>query len=170
MRRVGDAKLAAESERWHPRMVDRAEDLRIGHGTQQVAHEVVEFAVGDEMCGLLAAERSAEHARKAQQGVAAAGQAIGLAAGTDQLTLNAEGGGLQRDKIDVLECGAVYSLAKHDCSTLASNHGAIEGKQRANGTEVTALVPHVEKTVQTQCFAEECADCCSLWSRGCPQV
>jgi hypothetical protein len=52
--------------------------------------------------------------------MAAAGQAERLGAGADQFTLHAECGGLQRDKADVLESGAVHSLAKHDCGFLAS--------------------------------------------------
>src|SRR5580692_1479199 len=65
--------------------------------------------------------------------MAAAGQAIGLAVGADQLTLNAECGGLQRDKVDVFESIAVDRLAKHDDpSSLLSqcNEGYRESAER----------------------------------------
>jgi hypothetical protein len=77
--------------------------------------QVVQFHVGDEMGGLLVAQRSSEHARKTEQGMAAAGQAIRLGVGADQLTLHAESSGLQRDKVDVLKGRAIHGLAKHDC-------------------------------------------------------
>src|SRR5580704_898626 len=102
-------------------------------GAQQVADEVVEFGVEDQVRGLLVEQRSAEHAGQAEQRVAAAGQAIGLAVGADQLTLNAECGGLQRDKVDVFESIAVDRLAKHDDpSSLLSqcNEGYRESAER----------------------------------------
>src|SRR5579864_1058601 len=96
------------------------------------------------MRSLLTEQRSAEDARKPDQCRAAACQAIRFAAGADQFTLNAECGGLQRDKIDVLESGAVHSLAKHDCvSSLPL--GADESKYRVEGEKVAEVVPRVEK-------------------------
>jgi hypothetical protein len=69
-------------------------DVRVGHGAQQVANEVIQLHVGDEMGGLLVAQRSAQNARQTEQGVAAACQAIGLAVSADHLALDAECGGL----------------------------------------------------------------------------
>ncbi len=96
-------------------MVGHADNVRIRYGAEQIADEVVELHVGDEVRGLLIAQRSTQHARQSEQGVTSTRQAVGLAVGTDQLTLDAECGGLQRDKINVLECRAIHSLAKHDC-------------------------------------------------------
>ena len=111
---VGDAKLAALSQRGHAGAIgSHRQDFRVRHGTQQIAHEVVEFDIGNEVRGLLVAQRSAEHARKSEQGMAAASQAIGLAVGADQLTLDTKCGGLQRDKIDVLES----ACHKQSCQT-----------------------------------------------------
>jgi len=64
---VGDAKLAAKSDRWHARvMVRNLENLpvcdpRIGNCAQQVADETVEFRIGDEMSGLLLAKGPAQN-------------------------------------------------------------------------------------------------------------
>ena len=116
---IGDAQLAALSQRRQTSVIGHAYNVRVGHGAQQIAqqiaHQIVEFHVGDEMRGLLVAQRAPKHARKTEQGMAAAGQAVRLGVGADQLTLHAEGSGLQRDKVDVLEGRAIHSLAKHDC-------------------------------------------------------
>jgi hypothetical protein len=61
----------------------------------EVADEVVEFGVEDEVSVGFLAERAAEDARKAHHGAASAGETIRSAVGTDQLTLNAKGGGLE---------------------------------------------------------------------------
>jgi hypothetical protein len=47
-------------------------------------------------------------------------QAIGLTVVADQLTLHAECGRLQRNKIDILESRTAHGLAKHKCWILAS--------------------------------------------------
>ena len=80
-----------------------------------LVHQAVELGVGDQVGSLLVAQRTAEHARQANEALASAGQAVWLVAGRDQFTLNAEAGGLQWDKIDVPESRAVNTLAKHDC-------------------------------------------------------
>ncbi len=46
-------------------MVFKLHDLRIWHGAQEIADQIVEFDVGDEMGRLLLEQRSAQHARKA---------------------------------------------------------------------------------------------------------
>jgi hypothetical protein len=57
MGRVGDAKLGAKGERGKARMVVRdIQDGWVGDGAQEIAHEAVEFGVGDEVCGLLMAK------------------------------------------------------------------------------------------------------------------
>jgi len=112
---IGHAKLAALHERRHAVVIRDPEKLGVRYGAKQVAHEAVEFGVGDEVGGLLVQQRSTEHARQSDQSVASAGQAVRLAIGTDQLTLDTECGGLQRDKTDVLKSRAIQSLAKHDC-------------------------------------------------------
>jgi hypothetical protein len=112
---IGDAKLAAHGKRWHTGMVCHADNIRVRNGPQQVTDEIVKLHVGDEMCGLLISHRPAQHAGKTEQRVAAASQTVRPAVGADQLTLDTECGGLQRDKADVLEGRAVNSLAKHDC-------------------------------------------------------
>jgi hypothetical protein len=117
---VCDAKLSAVNERRHSGMIDTGQGCGVRDGSQQVADEIVQLDVGDEVRCLLVEQRSPEHARKSQQGVTAARQTVGLAVGADQLTLDTEGGGLQRDKINVLKSRAIYSLAKHDCWILAS--------------------------------------------------
>ena len=33
-----------------------SDDVRVGHGAQQIAHQIVEFMIGDEMGGLLVAQ------------------------------------------------------------------------------------------------------------------
>src|ERR1041385_337954 len=101
-------------------MIRLAKNLRLGHSAEQIPHQAVEFAIGDQMGGLLVQKRAAEDPGQPEQCMAAACQAIGLAVGTDQLTLNTECGGLQRDKINVLKCRTIHSLAKHDCWILAS--------------------------------------------------
>ena len=79
-------------------MIGVAQHLWIGNGAEQVADQAVEFGVGNEVRGLLVAQGAAEHARKTDQRAAAAGQAVGLAVGADQLTLDAECGGLREDE------------------------------------------------------------------------
>jgi hypothetical protein len=74
---------------------------------------MIQLGVGDEVSGLLKEQRSAQHARESEQNVAAAGEAIRLAVGTDHFALHAECGGLQRYKWDVFKGSAVESLAKH---------------------------------------------------------
>ena len=95
-------------------MIGVIEYCRVGNGTQQIANQIVEFGVGDQVRGLLVAERSTKDARKSEQRMAAAGWANGLAVVADQLALDAERGRLQRDKIDVLKFCGVQGLAKHD--------------------------------------------------------
>ncbi len=50
--------------------------------------------------------------------MAAASQAVGPAVGADQLALDAKRGGLQRNKVNVLESTAIDRLTKHDCGIL----------------------------------------------------
>jgi len=95
---VGHAKLATLGQRWSVVTICGAHVFRIGYGAQQVANEIVQFHVDDEMRGLLSAHGPAEHAGQAEQGAASASQAIGLAVVADQLTLYAESGRLQRNK------------------------------------------------------------------------
>ena len=92
-------------------MIRHIPELWVGHGSQQIAHQVVQLHVDDQMRGLLAAHRPAQHARKAEQGMASACQAIGLAVVADQLALHAEYGRLQRDEIDFLKCSTARGLA-----------------------------------------------------------
>jgi hypothetical protein len=116
---VGYAKLAAENTRGLARLkvgnVQRfsVPDLWVGDSAQQVADEAVELGIGDEMCGLLMAQRPAQNAREAEQGRIATGEAKGPAIGADQFALDAKRGGLKRNEIYVFERGAVNSLAKH---------------------------------------------------------
>jgi hypothetical protein len=51
--------------------------------------------------------------------MAAAGKAVGSAIGADQLALDAERSGLQRNKVNVLKSTAIDCLTKHDCGILA---------------------------------------------------
>jgi len=107
-------------------VIGAAQDLGVGNGAEKVAHEAVEFHVGDKVRRLLVAEGAAEHARQAQQSSIAAGQATGRAVGADDFALHAECGGLQGDEVDVLErcpinrpaklCLTGYSVTKH-CRT-----------------------------------------------------
>ena len=115
MSSIGYPQLAALSERGHASVVRHGKNLRLRNGAKQVAHQAVELGVGDQVGSLLVAQRTAEHARQANEALASAGQAVWLVAGRDQFTLNAEAGGLQWDKIDVPESRAVNTLAKHDC-------------------------------------------------------
>src|SRR5581483_1116349 len=117
MGRIRHTELAALRERWHPRWVTVFGGERIGHGAKQVADQVIQFAIGDQVRSLLIEQRTTEHAGEPHDGEASAGQAVRLIVRADQLTLNTECGGLQRDKIDVLESSSVHSLAKHDCES-----------------------------------------------------
>src|SRR5260370_5699988 len=82
--------------------------------------------------------------------MAAAGQAVRLAVVADLLTLDAESGGLQGDKADVLEGRAIQSLAKHNWWILTSmaSMSAVEGNDRVKGEKVTVLVPRVENRIE----------------------
>ena len=95
--------------------------IRHWYGTEQIANEAVELGIGDEVRCLLMAERAAKDARESDQCLAAACQAIGTGIGADHLALHAECGGLQGDKVDVLESRNISSVAEHDCRTLASS-------------------------------------------------
>ena len=93
MGRIGHAKLTAKGNRGQASvMIGNVQDLRIGHSTQQVAHQAIEFRIGDEMSGLLAAKRSTKDTGQAQQLGIAAGQAMRPVASTDQFALDAECG------------------------------------------------------------------------------
>ncbi len=70
------------------------------------------------MSRLQVAKGSAEHSRKTDQRRVAAREAIRPAVGADQFALDAKCSRLKRDEINVLECGAVDRLAKHDCKSL----------------------------------------------------
>ena len=94
-------------------MVCDVQNLRVGHRTQQVAHETVELRIGDEMSRLLLAKRSAQNSGEAEQGIVSASQAIRCATGTDQFALDAKCSGLKRDEINVFEGSAINRLAKH---------------------------------------------------------
>jgi hypothetical protein len=50
---VGHAKLAAQSQRWHAGVVRYVHDVRIWDGVQQIAYEIIQFNVSDEMRGLM---------------------------------------------------------------------------------------------------------------------
>ncbi len=94
-------------------MIGQADDVGIGDGAQQIPNQIVEFDVGDQVRGLLVAHRAAEHARKPEQRMAAASQTVGFTVRTDQFALDAECGGLQWDKTNVLKGIAVQRLPKH---------------------------------------------------------
>ena len=119
MCRIGDAELAAQGEGWHSRVMVRVGERRLWDSPKKVANQIVQFGIGDQVRRLLMEQRSSQHAGKPKQGMAATRQAIRLAVGTDQLTLNAEGGRLQGDKIDIPKSIAVHGLAKHDRIVLA---------------------------------------------------
>ena len=78
-------------------MIGHADEIWIGDGAQKVPDKAVKFGIDDQVRILLVAHGPAQHARKAKQRVTAAGQAVGLAVGADQLTLDAECGGLRED-------------------------------------------------------------------------
>ena len=59
---IGDAKLGANRQGRHARVVGQADYFRIGDGAEQVTHQIIELNVGDEMRGLLVAHRSSENA------------------------------------------------------------------------------------------------------------
>src|SRR5579872_206746 len=113
MCRICDAKLATLYERRHARMFVITDRERVGNGAQQIANEIVELVIGNEMRSLLMPKRSAENARKTHQGLTSAGEAVGLAVDADDFTLHTESGGLQRDKRDVPKSAAVHGVAKH---------------------------------------------------------
>ena len=108
---------------------DRPRSTTSGSGTvrSRSRTRLFKFEVGDEMRGLLVQQRSAQHARKAQQGMASARQAIGLAVGADQLALDAKCGGLQRDKINVLK-SVPYTVLPNMIAGSSLLSGAVEGK------------------------------------------
>jgi hypothetical protein len=92
-------------------MVRHVQDLRIGHRTQQIPDQAVEFRVGNEMRRLLIPQRPTQNARETQQRRVAASQAVRSAIRTDQFALNAKRGGLKRNEMNILEGGAVNGLA-----------------------------------------------------------
>src|SRR6266576_2220489 len=118
---IGHAKLATVGERGHARVIFRALEIRHWYGTEQIANETVELGIGDEVRRPLMAERAAKDARESDQCLAAACQAIGPGIGADHLALHAECGGLQGDKVNVLESRNISSVAEHDCRALASS-------------------------------------------------
>src|SRR4029077_1873651 len=120
MGRIGQAKLATLGERGHARVFFRALEVRHWYGTKQIAYETVEFGIGDEVRRLLMAERAAKDARESDQCLAAACQAIGTGIRADHFALHAECGGLQGDKVDVLESRNISSVAEHACRILDS--------------------------------------------------
>lgn len=88
---------------------------RIGHRhrAKQVADEVIQFRVGNEVCGLLIAQGSPEQTREPNQRLAAARQTVRTGIRADHLALHAECGGLQRDKVDIPESRTVRAVAEH---------------------------------------------------------
>src|ERR1700677_3221438 len=96
-------------------MVGNFQNVRVGDGAQQVAHETIEFGIGDQVSSLLVAQCSTQDAREAEQRRVAAGEAIRTAVGADQFALDTKRGGLQRNEMYVLESSAVNGLAKTHC-------------------------------------------------------
>ncbi len=111
-------------------------DEWVGNSAEQIADEAIEFGIGDEVRGLLVAQRSTEHAREAEQSGIAAGQAIWAAISANQFALNAKCGGLKRDEMNVLKRRAVNSLAitKHACDAL-KNRVAVQVGLRVEPVE-----------------------------------
>lgn len=118
---IRDAELIALRERGNAGLVGGVERRWRRNGAEQIANQVVEFNIGDQVCSLLIAKRSTEHARETDQGVAATGKAVGLVACADQLTLHAKCGRLQWDKGNVSEGAAINSIAKHDVGSSFAN-------------------------------------------------
>src|SRR5579863_8486580 len=81
MGRIGHAKLTALSECGHPGVVRHGKDLRIRNGSKQIADQAVELGVGDQVGGLLVAQRTTEDARQADEALVSAGQTVWLVAG-----------------------------------------------------------------------------------------
>ena len=94
-------------------MILVGEGIRDRHRTEQIADEVIQFGIGDEVCRLLIAQRSAQEAGEPDQCLAAARQTVRPGIRADHLTLHAECGGLQRDKVDVSESRTVHAVAEH---------------------------------------------------------
>jgi hypothetical protein len=112
---ICNTKLAALREQGHAGVLIGIERVWDRDRAEQVANQAIEFGISDEVRGLLMEERSSEDAGEPNQGMATACEAIRLGTGTDQFALNAECGGLQRDKRDFLESRAIHGLTKHDC-------------------------------------------------------
>src|SRR5579862_5096457 len=116
---AGDSKLAAKRGGRHAGVVIgivfELREIRIGNGAQKITHQVIEFRVSNKVSGLLTQKRTAEDARQAEQRATSAGEAGGAAVARDQLTLDAECCGLQRDKINVLKRVTINCLTKHAC-------------------------------------------------------
>jgi len=92
---IGYAELTALRKRGHAGMICIIQNCGIGNRAEQIADEIIEFGISDQVRRLLVAERSAKHARKPEEGMTATGQTVRLAVVADQLTLNAKRGGLQ---------------------------------------------------------------------------
>ena len=112
---IRDTKLATLCEQGDAGVLVGIEGVWHGDGAEQVANQAVKFGISDEVRGLLTEKRSSKDAGKPDKGMAAAGEAKRLGTGADQFTLNAECGGPQRDKRDVLKSRAIHSITKHDC-------------------------------------------------------
>jgi hypothetical protein len=63
---------------------------RCGNSAKQLAHQAVEFRVGDHVPSLLAPQRSAQHPRQAKHRLATTRQAVWGVVLADQLALNTE--------------------------------------------------------------------------------
>src|SRR5579885_3503077 len=64
MCRVGNTKLSSKRERWHPGLFSVFSGKWIRNSTKQIAHEIVELVIGDEVCSLLMQQGSAQYARE----------------------------------------------------------------------------------------------------------
>src|SRR5579864_2403168 len=130
-------------------------ECRLGDRPKKVANQIVQLGVDDQVRRLLVEQRSPQHARKPKQSMAAARQAIRLAVRTDQLTLNAEGGRLQRDKTNIPKSIAIDGLAKHDRIVLAVLAVQTKVNTERSSEKVTVQVPVVEKLGVQNVAAED---------------
>ena len=62
--RIRYAKLTPLGERRDARMIEYADFVGVGYGSEQIADQAIEFAIGDQVCGLLVSQGSTENTRK----------------------------------------------------------------------------------------------------------
>ena len=114
-------------------------DADDGHGANQFVNQAIELGVRNQMSGLLAAQRPAQHARQADYRLASARQAVRCVVFADQLASHAKHRSLQTEEVSITRLEPIH-LAPISCSQ--ANY---EANWSSGLPEVTRLVQPVDK-------------------------